>query len=92
MRLTLALCAIAAPAFAEPQCANVADALTNLAANYGESPRVTALMAGGNMLIITAAPAGGWTALEIKPGGEACIVAAGDGFGIQDAEPPGDDS
>ena len=92
IRFIIALCATVSPAVAQTQCAKVADALTGLAANYEESPRVTALMTGGNMLIITAAPAGGWTALEINPGGEACIVAAGEGFGIQDAEPPGDDS
>jgi hypothetical protein len=79
---TLILCATISPAVAQdPNCANVANALAGLAANYGEAPRVTALMTGGNMLIITAAPGGGWTALEIKPGGEACIVAAGEGFG-----------
>ena len=90
MRFIIALCLLASPAFA--QCANVAEALTNLATSYGESIRVTGLMADGNMLIITAAPSGGWTALQVKPGGEACMVAAGEGFGIQDAEPPGDDS
>jgi hypothetical protein len=90
---TLAL--VTSPAFSQaalPNCANVADAIAGLAANYGEAPRVTALMTGGNMLIITAAPGGGWTALEVKPGGEACIVAAGEAFAVQDAEPPGDDS
>ena len=74
--------AFVTPAFANPNCANVAEALAGLAANYGEAPRVTALMTGGNMLIITAAPGGGWTALEIKPGGEACIVAAGEAFEV----------
>ena len=92
MRFIIALCLLASPAFAQTQCANVAEALTNLSVTYGESIRVTGLMTDGNMLIITAAPSGGWTALQVKPGGEACLVAAGEGFGIQDAAPPGDDS
>lgn len=91
-RMTVILCAIGAPAFAEPQCAGVADALAGLGQNYGEAPRVTALMTGGNMLIITAAPSGGWTALEIQPDGKACIVAAGEAFEVQDAPAPGSDS
>jgi hypothetical protein len=89
------LALVTSPAFsqtASPNCAGVADALAGLSANYGEAPRVTALMTGGNMLIITAAPAGGWTALEVKPDGAACIVAAGEGFGVVDAPKPGDDS
>lgn len=82
--------AFATPALANPQCAPVADALAGLAANYAEAPRITALM-GANMLIITASPAGGWTALEIKPDGQACIVAAGEAFEVQAAPIPGVD-
>jgi hypothetical protein len=92
MRFIIALCATVSPAVAQTQCAPITEALANLAGRYGESPRVTALMTGGNMLIITAAPSGGWTALEVKPGGQACMIGAGEGFGIQDAAPPGDDS
>ena len=94
-RLAVILCALygSAPyAAAQQQCAAVADALAGLASTYGEAPRITALMTGGNMLIITAAPSGGWTALEVKPDGQACIVAAGEAFAAQEAEPPGDDS
>jgi hypothetical protein len=86
------LALVTSPAFAqaaEPNCALVDDALAGLDANYGEAPRVTALM-GANMLIITASPQGGWTALEVKPDGLACIVAAGDGFGVVDVAPSGD--
>jgi hypothetical protein len=85
------LCAIGAPAHAQDNCAGVADALAGLLANYGEAPRVSALM-GTNMLIITVAPSGGWTALEITPDGQACIVAAGDNFGLVDLPKPGTDS
>lgn len=90
--ITLAL--VTSPAFSQPalpNCAGVADALAGLATNYGEAPRVTALM-GTNMLIITAAPNGTWTALDVSPDGMACIVAAGEGFGVVDAPAEGDDT
>ena len=88
----IALCATIVPTVAHAQCAPITDALTALADNYGESVRVTALMAGGNVLIITAAPSGGFTALEVKPGGEACIVAAGEAFELHAPVAPGSDS
>jgi hypothetical protein len=68
-----------------------ADALAGLAATYGEAPRVSALM-GPNVLIITAAPNGGWTAIEVKPNGESCIVAAGEAFEVMALPIPGDDT
>ncbi len=86
-----ALCLLAGPAFAEGQCAPVAAALAGLATTYAEAPRVSALM-GSHVLIITASEAGGWTALEVKPDGEACIVASGEAFEVMDAPKPGDDT
>ena len=76
----IALCTSIIPSVVHPQCAPVAEALTNLAERYGETVRIRALMAGGNVLLITAAPGGGWTAIEVKPGGEACMVSAGEAF------------
>lgn len=73
-----------------PNCASFADLMDGLAANFGEQPRVTAMMTGGTALVITVAPSGGWTALEVRPDGTACIVAAGEAFEIMDAQPPGD--
>ena len=87
----LALCVIGAPAFAQSQCAPISDVLTGLAAKYGEAPRVTAMM-GAHVLVITAAPGGGWTALEVKPTGEACIVASGEAFETMALPAPGDDT
>jgi hypothetical protein len=87
--LALVLCA--APAFAQDQCAPIEDVIAGLASNYDESPRITAMM-GANLLIITAAPSGTWTALDVKPSGEACIVASGDTFDVQDAPKPGSDT
>jgi hypothetical protein len=86
----LVLALVTSPAFSQsaaPICAGLADALAALSTNYGEEPRVTALMSGGNALVITAAPSGGWTALEVSPDGTACIVASGEAFGVT---PPGD--
>lgn len=92
MRVLIAtLCLIGAPALAEPQCAGLADALAGLSANYGEAPRVSALM-GETALVITASPAGTWTALEVHPDGLACIVAAGEAFGVIEPPKPGEDS
>jgi hypothetical protein len=91
----IVLALVTPPAFsqtAQPNCAGLADALAGLARNYGEEPRVTALMTGGNMLIITAAPGGGWTALDVQPDGRACIVASGEGFGTVEPKPQGEPS
>lgn len=88
----LALCALTAPAFAQdPNCAPVADALAGLAQTYGEAPRATAMM-GAHVLVITASPSGGWTALEVKPTGEACIVASRENFEVVALPAPGDDT
>jgi hypothetical protein len=84
-----ALCVMAAPAFGQNQCAPVTDALAGLASNYAEAPRVSALM-GSHVLIITVAETGGWTALEVKPNGEACVVAVGEAFEVMAAPIPGD--
>jgi len=94
MRLTLALilCATFSPAVAQTQCGGIADVLAGLAATYGETVRVSALMTGGDVMIITAAPGGGWTAIGVTADGQACILAAGEAFEAQEAEPPGDDS
>ncbi len=88
---SIILCTAPAICVAQTQCAPITDVLTGLAANYGEAPRVTGLM-GGHVLIITAAPGGSWTAMEVKPTGEACIVASGQNFETVDAPKPGDDT
>jgi hypothetical protein len=92
MRFIIALCATISPAVAQTQCGGVADMLAGLTETYGETVRVSALMTGGDVMIITAAPGGGWTALRITADGQACILAAGEAFEVQEAEPPGDDS
>jgi hypothetical protein len=85
IRAAIIAALVTSPAFSQsaaPICAGLADALAALSTNYNEEPRVTALMSGGNALVITAAPSGGWTALEVRPDGTACIVASGEAFGV----------
>lgn len=86
------LALVTAPAHAQaPQCAGVTDALAALATNYGETIRMDALMTGGQVMVITASPSGGWTALIVTPDGRACIVAAGEAFEVHEPEPQGTD-
>lgn len=91
MKALLALLAFTAPAQAQTLCAPLTDALAGLSARYAETPRASALMSDGQMLIITASDAGGWSALVVKPTGEACMAASGEGFGLIEAEAPGVD-
>lgn len=91
MRLLIATLAFATPAFAEQQCGPVTDMLAGLASRYDEAPRVSALMSGGDLLIVTAAPGGGWTAIGVSADGEACILAAGEAFEVKPAPIPGVD-
>jgi hypothetical protein len=73
------------------QCLPLDQAIAALATRYGEGPRIRAMMGGDDMLVITASPAGTWTALIVEPDGKACMVASGEAFGVLDAEPPGTD-
>jgi hypothetical protein len=91
MRLTCALVLFAFPAVAQTQCGGVADMLAGLSRTFGEEPRVSALMTGGDLLLITAGPSGGWTALGVTADGQACILAAGEAFEVKPAPIPGVD-
>ena len=73
--MILALC-LAAPAQAQTPCTGLPDALAALAARYAEAPRVSGLMANGQLLIITASEAGGFTVLIVTPEGLACMAAS----------------
>ena len=86
-RLILALCFFAAPSYAST-CAPLADVLAGLQSRYGEVVRADALMTSGQLLVLTASEAGGWTALVVSPDMTACIIAAGEHFA---AHAPGDD-
>ena len=67
--LALWLAAFAAlPARAQDaNCGPLVDVLAGLAANYAETSRVDALMANGDLLILTASEAGTWTGLAVTP-------------------------
>lgn len=84
--LALWLAAFAAmPARAQDaNCGPLVDVLAGLAANYQETSRVDALMANGDLLILTASAAGGWTALSVTPDLIACVVAYGRGFEVNE--------
>ena len=91
MKALLALLAFTAPAQAQTLCAPLTDALAALAARYAEAPRVSGLMANGQLMIITASEAGGFTVMLVTPDGQACMAASGEGFGLIEAEAPGVD-
>ena len=86
--MILALC-LAAPAQAQTPCTGLPDALAALAARYAEAPRVSGLMANGQLLIITASEAGGFTVMLVTPDGQACMAASGEGFGLIEAPKSG---
>ena len=88
IRFIAVLLTLAAPAQAQTACTGLPDAL---AARYAEAPRVSGLMANGQLMIITASEAGGFTVLIVTPEGLACMAASGEGFGLIEAEAPGVD-
>ena len=54
IRLIAVLLTLAAPGHAQTACTGLPDALAALAARYAEAPRVSGLMANGQLMIITA--------------------------------------
>lgn len=81
----------ATPSFAEVKCGDAKAVLEELHSRYNESPRVSALMSGGEVLVLTVSPAGTWTGLGLSPDGQACILAAGDAFEVFEPEAQGVD-
>lgn len=88
LRLTALFVALASPALS--QCLPLPDALNALAQTYGEAVRADALMSDGSLLIITADPNGGWSALVVSPAGETCMVANGQAFEVHELPIPGE--
>ena len=86
-----ALILLALPAQGQTPCTGLPDALAALAARYAEAPRVSGLMANGQIMIITASEAGGFTVLIVTPEGLACMAASGEGFALVEAPKPGVD-
>ena len=79
IRLIAVLLTLAAPGQAQTPCTGLPDALAALAARYAEAPRVSGLMANGQLMIITASEAGGFTVMLVTPDGQACMAASGRG-------------
>lgn len=92
MKAILATLFLALPVHAQtPQCAPTASAMATLSQQYGEAPRVQALMSTGQLLVITVGPDGAWTALVVNPDGTACVAAAGVAMEFLPAVIPGVD-
>ena len=69
-----------APAQAQQQrqpCANRADFLNHLSANYEEAPVAMGLTANGGVLEVVASKNGSWTIIVTMPNGLSCGVASG---------------
>ncbi len=86
-----ALILLAIPAQGQTPCTGLPDALAALAARYAEAPRVSGLMANGDLMIITASEAGGFTVMLVTPEGLACMAASGEGFALVEAPKSGVD-
>lgn len=91
LSIILMSCLAALPLAAQDAtCGPLEAVLAGLSDRYGETVRVDALMASGNLLLITASESGGWTALAVTPDMTACVVSFGQGFGAH--EPDGEDT
>lgn len=60
-----------------PPCANRADFLNHLSANYKEAPVAMGLTANGGVLEVVASKDGSWTIIVTMPNGLSCGVASG---------------
>jgi hypothetical protein len=86
-KLILPLILLAAPAFAQQNCAS-RDAIVDMLANrYGET-RQSIGLGGGYQVVETFAnlETGTWTIVITSPNGETCAVAAGEQFQILNEE------
>lgn len=93
--LPLAFLAMCSPAHAQqlPQCGPYPVHVQAWGSLHGEAPVVSALSAGGNMLLIIANPeTGGWTAFQVSPQGLACAVDYGEGIRLSAPVAPGEPS
>jgi hypothetical protein len=93
IRYFLTACAIAFgfPAFAIAPCLPHDEMAKFLANQFREQQRFVGLDHGGNMLELWFSPGGTFTALITAPGGQTCVVSAGNAGNIIAAEKPGVD-
>lgn len=80
IRLTLALCALAAPAFAASDCAEAGQMLDQLEAEFGETFAFGGIENLGGATIITVNPRTGSYSVLHGEGGALCIIGAGTGW------------
>jgi hypothetical protein len=62
---------------ATPQCAAHEEMVKVLATRYSEAPKAVGLVNEDRVVEIFVSKAGSWTILVTRPGGTACILAAG---------------
>jgi len=79
-RLILALCILASPALAAPQCA-LHDAMKAILAHeFDEHPVAMGLAQDNTIMQLYAADAGTWTLTVTSTNGMTCMVVAGEGY------------
>ncbi len=91
LALMLATIEAARPAYANPNCADRAFVLTQLAQKYGETRRGMGLAANSTVMeLFASAENGTWTVTVTMPDGMTCLVASGDRFeSLKEDLPPG---
>ena len=73
----MALWSMPVQAQQQSPCANRADFLNHLSANYKEAPVAMGLTANGGLLEVIASQNGSWTIIVTTPNGLSCGVASG---------------
>lgn len=76
------------PAWGQSICADRADLLKRLAAEYQESPIGLGIADGGSVLELLTSPGGTWTLMATRPGGQTCLIATGQAWQGARCEPP----
>ena len=73
----MALWSVPVQAQQQQPCANRAEFLNHLSANYKEAPVAMGLTANGGLLEVVASRDGSWTIIVTTPNGMSCGVASG---------------
>jgi hypothetical protein len=76
------------PVSAQQACGPREAVVERLHVAFQERRRAAGITADGNLLEVFAADTGSWTAVVTRPGGPACIVAAGENWQTEPTETP----
>jgi hypothetical protein len=88
----LLLAALVLPVFAQDRCLPWPAILEQLADRWGEAPMWEGTRADVGRFVVLANPDGTtWTILLRRPDGQACALAAGEGWALPAAPKPGED-